>query len=105
LPVNGLQSKSWDEFAKPGAAVMNFVLTVCDSTAREVCPLWPGPPVTAHWGVRDPGNTPGSSADVERAFRNTFLTLDRRIGLFLSVPLASLSELAVKKELDEIGRK
>jgi arsenate reductase len=105
LPINGLRSKSWDEFAKPGAAVMNFVFTMCDSAAQEVCPVWPGQPVTAHWGVRDPGNTPGSSRDVERAFRDTFLTLDRRIGLFLSLPLARLSALAVKKELDEIGRK
>jgi arsenate reductase len=105
LPTNGLRSKSWDEFAKPGAAVMNFVFTVCDRAAQEVCPVWPGPPVTAHWGVRDPGNTPGSSADVERAFRDTFLALDRRIGLFLSLPLASLSARAVKRELDEIGGK
>lgn len=105
LSTEGLRSKSWDEFAKPGAPVMNFVLTLCDQAAQEVCPVWPGQPITAHWGVLDPGNTPGSSEEVGRAFRDTFLTLDRRIGLFLSLPLASLSELAVKGELDEIGRK
>lgn len=84
---------------------MNFVFTVCDSAAEEVCPVWPGQPITAHWGVPDPGNAAGSSADFERAFRDTFVTLDRRIGLFLSLPLASLSTLAAKKEVDEIGRK
>ena len=105
LPTKGLRSKSWDEFAKPGAPQMNFVFTVCDSAAQEVCPVWPGQPITAHWGVPDPGNAQGSSADIERAFRDTFVTLDRRIGLFPSLPLASLSTLAVKKEVDEIGRK
>ena len=84
---------------------MNFVFTVCDSAAQEVCPLWPGEPITAHWGVPDPGNAGGSSANIERAFRDALVTLDRRIGLFLSLPLASLSRLAVKKEVDEIGRK
>lgn len=105
LPTEGLRSKSWDEFGKHGAPQMDFVFTVCDSAAQEVCPVWPGQPITAHWGVPDPGNDPGSSADVERAFRGTFVTLDRRIGLFLSLPLASLGALAVKKEVDEIGRK
>jgi arsenate reductase len=105
LPTEALRSKSWDEFAKPGAPQMNFVFTVCDSAAQEVCPVWPGQPVTAHWGVPDPGNAGGSSADIERAFRDTFVTLDRRIGLFLSLPLESLSTLAVKKQVDEIGRK
>jgi arsenate reductase len=105
LPREGLRSKSWDEFGKPGAAVMSFVFTLCDSAAREVCPVWPGEPITAHWGVPDPGNTPGSKADLEGAFRDTFVTLDRRIGLFLSLPLASLSALDVKRALAEIGRK
>lgn len=105
LSTEGLRSKSWDEFANPGTPVMNFVFTVCDRAAQEVCPVWPGQPISAHWGVPDPGNMPGSSEDVERAFRDTFVTLDRRIGLFLSLPLGSLSELAVKKELDEIAGK
>jgi arsenate reductase len=105
LPTEGLRSKSWDEFAKPGAPQMNFVFTVCDTAAEEVCPVWPGQPITAHWGVPDPGNAGGSRVDIERAFRDAFVTLDRRIGLFLSLPLASLSTLAVKKEVDEIGRK
>ena len=105
LSTAGLRSKSWDEFGKPGAAVMSFVFTLCDSAAREVCPVWPGEPITAHWGVPDPGNTPGSKADLEGAFRDTFVTLDRRIGLFLSLPLASLSALDVKRALAEIGRK
>ena len=105
LPREGLRSKSWDEFGKPGAAVMSFVFTLCDSAAREVCPVWPGEPITAHWGVPDPGNTPGSKADLEGAFRDTFVTLDRRIGPFLSLPLASLSALDVKRALAEIGRK
>jgi len=105
LSREGLRSKSWDEFAKPGAPAMNFVFTLCDSAAQEACPVWRGQPITAHWGVPDPGNTAGSSADLERAFRDAFVKLDRRIGLFMSLPLASLSTLAVKKEVDEIGRK
>ena len=84
---------------------MDFVFTVCDDAAREVCPVWPGQPITAHWGLPDPGNVPGCAADRERAFRDAFVTLDRRIGLFLSLPLASLKSLAIKSELDEIGLK
>jgi arsenate reductase len=103
LPTSGLRSKSWDEFAKPGAPRMNFVFTVCDSAAAEVCPVWPGQPMTAHWGVPDPGYTVGSDADIERAFRDTFVTLDRRIGLFLSLPLASLDSLAIKTQIGRIG--
>src|SRR6516165_4870707 len=99
LPREGLRSKSWDEFGKPGAAVMSFVFTLCDSAAREVCPVWPGEPITAHWGVPDPGNTPGSDAEIERAFRDTFVTLDRRIGLFLGLPLQSLSASAIQSAL------
>jgi len=105
LQREGLRSKSWDEFGKPGTTVMDFVFTLCDSAAQEVCPAWPGQPITAHWGVPDPGNTPGSSEDMQRAFRDTFLTLDRRIGLFLCLPLASLSASAVKSALAEIARK
>jgi arsenate reductase len=103
LSVAGLRSKSWDEFARPGAPQMNFVFTVCDNAAAEVCPVWPGQPVTAHWGVPDPAAVVGASEQVERAFRDAFVTLDRRIALFLSLPLASLTELALKKEVDRIG--
>lgn len=104
LPVSGLRSKSWDEFAKPGAPKMDFVFTVCDDAAKEICPVWPGQPVTAHWGVPDPGAVVGSGEEIERAFRDAYVTLDRRIGLFLSLPLSSLDSLAVKKAVDRIGR-
>jgi arsenate reductase (thioredoxin) len=103
LPTNGLRSKSWDEFAQPGAPRMDFVFTVCDNAASEVCPVWPGQPVTAHWGIPDPGTVAGSPEQMERAFREAYITLDRRISLFLDLPLASLSQLAIKKELDHIG--
>jgi arsenate reductase len=83
---------------------MDFVFTVCDSAANEICPLWPGQPMTAHWGVPDPASAQGAPAQVERAFRDAFMTLDRRITLFLSLPLATLGELAIKKEIDRIGR-
>jgi len=104
LPAKGLRSKKWDEFATPGAPEMNFVFTVCDHAAREVCPVWPGQPMTAHWGVPDPGAVAGTPEQIERAFRGAFLSLDRRISLFLSLPLASLDKLAIKKEIDRIGR-
>jgi arsenate reductase len=104
LSVHGVRSKSWDEFAKPGAPQMNFVFTVCDNAAAEVCPVWPGQPVTAHWGVPDPAAVVGTIDQMERAFRDAFVTLDRRIALFLSLPLASLSALAIKKEVTRIGR-
>jgi arsenate reductase len=104
LPVSNLRSKSWDEFAKPGAPEMDFVFTVCDSAANEICPLWPGQPITAHWGIPDPGAVVGSTEEIERAFRDAFVTLDRRIGLFLSLPLPSLDVLRVKKEVDRIGK-
>jgi arsenate reductase len=104
LSVDGLRSKSWDEFARPGAPEMDFVFTVCDSAAKEMCPVWPGQPMTAHWGVPDPAAVQGSAAEITRAFRTTFVTLDRRIGLFLSLPHASLDRLALKKKVDEIGR-
>ena len=103
LPVAGLHSKSWDEFAKPGAPQMDFVFTVCDNAARETCPLWPGQPMTAHWGVPDPVSVAGSTEQIEHAFRDAFVMLDRRISLFLSLPLASLDPLAIKKEIDRIG--
>jgi arsenate reductase len=104
LPTDGLRSKSWDEFAKPEAPRMDFVFTVCDNAAKEVCPVWPGQPMTAHWGVPDPAAVAGTPEQIERAFREAFVTLDRRIGLFLSLPLARLDTLAVKKEVDRIGR-
>jgi len=103
LPTAGFRSKSWDEFAKPGAPQMNFVFTVCDNAANEVCPIWPGQPITAHWGVPDPAVVAGSNEQIERAFREAFVTLERRIGLFLSLPLSSLNSLAIKTHLDRIG--
>jgi arsenate reductase (thioredoxin) len=103
LPAEGLRSKSWEEFAKPGAPKMDFVFTVCDSAAKEVCPVWLGHPMTAHWGVADPGGAKGTPEQVERAFRDTYLLLERRISLFLSLPLASLDKLAIQKEIDHIG--
>ncbi len=104
LPTNGLRSKSWEEFAQPGAPEMNFVFTVCDNAAKEVCPVWPGQPMTAHWGIPDPAAVTGSPDEVERAFRDAFMALDRRIGLFLCLPLASLDKLAIKREIDKIGQ-
>ena len=104
LPTTDLRSKNWDEFAKPGAPKMDFVFTVCDNAANEVCPVWPGQPITAHWGVPDPAAVRGTPQEIERAFRDAFLILDRRISLLLCLPLASLDSLAVKKEVDRIGK-
>jgi len=104
IPTDGLRSKSWSEFAQSGGPEMHFVFTVCDNAANEVCPVWPGQPTTAHWGIEDPAAVQGSAEEVERAFRNAFFLLDRRISLFLSLPLASLGGLALKKAVDEIGR-
>lgn len=104
VPVAGLRSKSWDEFAKPGAPQMNFVFTVCDNAANEVCPLWPSQPMTAHWGVPDPAAVKGTDGQVQKAFREAFFLLDRRISLLLSLPLSTLDGLALKKELDRIGQ-
>lgn len=104
LPTNGLRSKSWDEFAKPGAPELDFVFTVCDKAAKEVCPVWPGQPMTAHWGVPDPAVVEGTPEQIERAFRDAFVILDRRISLFLCLPLSSLDKLAIKKEIDRIGQ-
>jgi arsenate reductase len=103
LPTEGLRSKSWEEFAKPGAPKMSFVFTVCDNAAREVCPIWPGQPMTAHWGVPDPAAAKGTPEQIEHAFRAAYLLLERRISLFLSLPLASLDKLAIQKEIDRIG--
>jgi arsenate reductase len=103
LPTDGLSSKSWDEFAKPDAPKLDFVFTVCDNAAKEVCPIWPGQPMTAHWGVADPAAVLGTAEEVKRAYRDAFVTLERRIGLFLCLPLATISKLAIKKEIDNIG--
>ena len=104
LPIMGLRSKAWGEFAKPDAPKMDFVFTVCDTTAKEVCPVWPGQPMTAHWAVPDPAAVVGSEEQIDRAFRDAFNVLDRRISLLLSLPLASLDKLAIQKEIDRIGK-
>ena len=104
VSTDGLRSKSWDEFARAGAPKLDFVFTVCDNAAKEVCPFWPGQPMTAHWGVPDPAAVTGTKEEIERAFRDAFFLLDRRISLFLSLPLASIGRLALQHEIDEIGR-
>lgn len=104
IPVQQFSSKSWDEFAKPGAPQMDFVFTVCDNAANETCPVWPGQPMTAHWGVPDPAAVAGTPEEIRRAFRDAFVMLDRRISLFLSLPIATLGSLAIQKEIDRIGR-
>lgn len=105
IPMDSARSKNWNEFAKPGAPPLDFVITVCDNAAGEVCPIWPGQPLTAHWGVPDPAAVPGPDKEIERAFRDAFVTLDRRIRLFLALPLKSLDSLAIKKEMDSLGHK
>jgi protein-tyrosine-phosphatase len=102
-PVDGLRSKSWDEFAVPGAPHLDFVFTVCDNAANEVCPVWPGQPMTAHWGVPDPAAVEGSEAEITTAFRDAYRMLQRRIELFANLPVRSLDRMALKKRLDEIG--
>jgi arsenate reductase len=104
VPVMGLRSKSWDEFAQSGAPQMNFVFTVCDNAANEVCPVWPGQPMTAHWGIPDPAAVKLTDEQVQKAFGEAFFLLDRRISLMLSLPLSTLDRLALKKELDRIGQ-
>jgi len=104
IPTEGLRSKSWEEFSSPDSPQLDFVFTVCDKAAAEVCPIWPGQPMTAHWGVPDPAAVQGRAAEVERAFREAFVILDRRISLFLCLPFRSLDELALKREIDNIGR-
>jgi arsenate reductase len=104
MPTAGLRSKSWDEFAAPGAPKMDFVFTVCDNAANEVCPFWPGQPMTAHWGIPDPAAVKGTQEEIARAFRDAFMVLDRRIGLFLSLPFATLDQFAIKREVENIGR-
>jgi arsenate reductase len=103
LPAEGLRSKNWEEFAKPGAPKMNFVFTVCDNAAQEMCPVWPGQPMTAHWGVPDPALANATSDQLERTFRDAYMILERRISLFLSLPLSSLEALAIQREINRIG--
>ncbi|MGA2186585.1 MAG: arsenate reductase ArsC [Bryobacteraceae bacterium] len=105
MPTQGLRSKSWDEFATPDAPTMHFVFTVCDRAASEVCPVWPGHPLTARWSVPDPAAVEGTPQQIERAFFEAFTILDRRITLFLCLPLAKLEEEAIQREIDRIGRK
>jgi arsenate reductase len=104
LPTTGLHSKSWDEFEKSGAPRLDFVFTVCDNAAKEICPVWPGQPMTAHWGVPDPAAVTGTPEEIARVYRDVFVMLDRRISLFLCLPLTSLDRLAIKKEIDRIGQ-
>ena len=104
LPTNGLRSKSWAEFEGSSAPQLDFVFTVCDNAAKEVCPVWPGQPMTAHWGIPDPAAVKGTPDEVQKAFREAFFLLDRRISLFLSLPLSTLDELTLQKELKNIGR-
>jgi arsenate reductase (thioredoxin) len=104
IPTSGFRSKSWDEFSKPNAPKLDFVFTVCDNAANEVCPVWLGHPMTAHWGIPDPAPVTGSQEDVKKAFRDAFFLLDRRISLFLSLPHATIDRLALKTEVDNIGR-
>jgi arsenate reductase len=103
LPTEGLRSKSWDEFAAPGAPPLDFVFTVCDNAANEVCPVWPGQPVTAHWGLPDPAAVTGD-AERQKAFRDTYVALERRISLFTSLPISGLDQLALARKVAEIGR-
>jgi arsenate reductase len=103
LPTEGFRSKDWAEFAKPGAPKMDFVFTVCDNAANDSCPVWPGQPMTAHWGVPDPAQVAGTSEEIARAFRDAYLMLDRRIELFLSLPITSLDKMAIQREVDLIG--
>jgi arsenate reductase len=105
LPTEGLRSKNWDEFAKPGAPELHFVFTVCDNAAKEVCPIWPGQPMTAHWGVPDPASVAGTEEQIARAFLEAFVLLERRIGLFLALPISSLDTLALKMKIEDIGRR
>jgi arsenate reductase (thioredoxin) len=104
MSTEGLRSKSWEEFAGASAPHLDFVFTVCDNAAKEPCPYWPGQPMTAHWGVPDPAAATGTAEEIQRAYRDAFMILDRRIRLFLSLPLSSLDGLAIKKQLEDIGK-
>lgn len=104
LPTQGLRSKNWDEFARPGAPKLDFVFTVCDNAAGETCPVWPGQPITAHWGIADPAAVAGADADKRKAFLRAFSELSARINLLLALPVEKLDRLTLKRKLDEIGQ-
>ena len=104
IPTDGFRSKSWNEFARPGVPALDFAFTVCDNAAGEICPVWPGQPMTAHWGVPDPAAVEGTDAQKARAFMDTAITLKRRIELMLALPLASLAGMSLQREIDRIGR-
>lgn len=104
LPTEGLRSKSWDEFAQPGAEALDFVFTVCDNAAGEVCPYWPGQPMTGHWGVPDPAAVEGSDSQKWAAFREAFRLLENRVKLFTSLPIATLDRTRLKQRVDTIGK-
>jgi protein-tyrosine-phosphatase len=104
IPAEGARSKSWDEYAEPDGIEFDFVITVCDKAAGETCPIWPGQPMTAHWGVEDPAAIEGTEAQKMLAFRDAFRALEHRIRIFMNLPIASLDRLRLKNKLDEIGR-
>jgi arsenate reductase len=104
FPTEGLRSKAWDEFAVPSAPTMDFVFTVCDNAANEVCPVWPGQPMTAHWGVADPAAVEGSELEKIQAFREAFRVLEKRIQAFVSLPVPLLDKIKLKQEIDQIGK-
>ncbi len=104
LPIEGLRSKSWDEFAAPGAPELDFVFTVCDQAAGEVCPVWPGQPMTAHWGIRDPAAVEGTDEEKRKAFFRAYNELHHRLSIFVSLPMEKLDRLTLQKRLDDIGR-
>ena len=103
FPIGGLRSKNWDEFSAPHAPALDFVFTVCDKAAGEICPVWPGQPMTAHWGIEDPAVVEGSEDDKRQAFAKAFTQLNRRISIFLSLPFSKIDVMSLKKELDTIG--
>ena len=105
IPTAGLRSKTWDEFATPAAPKLDFVFTVCDNAAKEVCPIWPGQHMTAHWGVPDPAAVQGTAQEIQRAYRDAFFMLDRRISLFLNLPIIALDRLAIEREIKSIGQR
>jgi arsenate reductase (thioredoxin) len=104
MPTLGLRSKNWDEFSEPGTPEIHFVITVCDNAAKEVCPVWPGHPITAHWSIPDPAAVEGTQEEIEKAFRDAFTMLEHRINLFLSLPISNLGRSAIKKQVEEIGQ-
>ena len=104
IPATGFRSKSWDEFSRPEAPKLDFVFTVCDNAANEVCPVWPGQPTTAHWGVPDPAEVKGTDAEIAFAFKDAYRMLNQRIGIFTSLPLRSIDRLTLTTKLQEIGR-